>query len=144
MTGETEQPTNHLYVNPNEMAGLHPTNEKLRMWLADTKTPVREIQEYLHRIAYKPDPQQKDRPFELGKVALDVQLADQAAASANKLSEQTEKLIKGIADLVIIAEAQKQLAVKLEKQTNKLIKLTWGLIWLSVALVILSVVLLIK
>lgn len=123
---------------PQEMANLHPENSDLWNWLESPTTSTRDIQKYIHLIAYQSYP--RNRQFPLAKIALDVRMADQASESSEKLSGQTDRLIGGVRDLVVVAEEQKNLAQKLERQTNKLILLTWALVFFSITLLAIAVV----
>lgn len=95
--------------------------EEVRAWLRTA--PAREIQDYIH---YIPISAHNER-FQLARVALEIRVAEDAAQAATKLQQQVDKLL-------CIAEAQKILAAKLERQTNRLIFLTCVLVFLTFAL----------
>jgi hypothetical protein len=54
-------------------------------------------------------------------VALDISLAEKGIKQSENLSRQTDGLMSQVGALIHIADEQKNLAVKLERQTNKLI-----------------------
>lgn len=93
----------------------------IRQWLASAA--ARDILEFIHGLAAG----WNERHMPAARASLDVRLAEDAA-------KQSEALQQQIATLVGIAEAQRVLAAKLERQTNKLIILTWVLAFLTAAL----------
>ena len=95
--------------------------EEVRAWFRTA--PAREIQDYIH---YIPISAHNER-FQLARVALEIRVAEDAAQAAIKLEQEVDKLLG-------IAEAQKLLAAKLDRQTNRLICLTYVLVFLTVAL----------
>jgi hypothetical protein len=123
-----------------EISLLHPQNVELQMWLADPAVSVRGVQDYMHAIAYKDHSAFKDRPFTLARVALDVRIADEAGKSAENLSRQTQGLSQNVTSLVAVAEEQKNLAKKLDRQTNQLITLTRVLVVVTVVLFLLAII----
>jgi hypothetical protein len=90
----------------------------------------REIQEFIHNIAAA----EYNQAFQRARVALDIRLAEDAARQADSFKQLMDKLI-GIAD------AQRLLAEKLERQTNEVIWLTRALKKLTVVVTILTLVL---
>jgi Rad3-related DNA helicase len=103
-------------------------NEEVRVWLRTA--PAREIQDYIH---YIPISAHNER-FQLARVALEIRIAEDAAQAATKLEQQVDRFVQQMDKLLGIAEAQKLLAAKLERQTNRLIYLTYVLVFLTVAL----------
>lgn len=86
---------------------------------------------------------QTDRLAEQIKKLLEIadaqkQFAEQGIKQSENLSRQTDGLIGQVAALVIISDEQKNYAARLERQTNKLIWLTWALVIFSIALLVVS------
>jgi hypothetical protein len=96
----------------------------------------REIQEFIRHLHYSNFTVWSQR----ARVALDIRLAEDAAESAEKLTAQTDRLVEHTEALVLIAKEQKELAAKLERQTNKLIFLSLVLVVFSVALLAVALV----
>ena len=125
-----------LPIMTPEQAANEPINSPIkRNWLFSAA--VKELHEFIHigmsRALTQPE-------YELAKTALQVRLAEEAAQSAEKLTGQTDRLVSEVQFLVGIASEQKDLSVKLEKQTNALIKLTKVPAASTVVLVILGMV----
>jgi hypothetical protein len=123
---------------PQEIATLHPQRPEVQNWLFNKATTIRNMQEYLRIIAYRG--YGSTWPFTLAKLALRVRISEQAAESSDKLSGQTDRLIISVGSLVVVAEEQKKLALKLEQQTNKLIRLSWAMVAFSVVLLAVALV----
>ena len=116
------------------MIGLHFQSAEIQHWLFDPETPLKELHQFIHLVAYRDYGNFSRTIFGLVRTAIDIRISENAEKSAENLTGQTNRLVSEVAGLVLIAEDQKQLAAKLEQQTNKLIRLTWGLVGLSVAL----------
>jgi TolA-binding protein len=102
--------------------------EEVRAWLRPAA--AREIQDYIHCI---PISAHNER-FQLARCALELRISEDAAQAATKLEQQVDRFVQQMDKLLGIAEAQKLLAAKLERQTNRLICLTYVLVFLTVAL----------
>ena len=123
---------------------------------------ARDLQLFVHNITTNTTDAKEWR--NLASLALNVRLAEDAEKSAEKLAAQTEKLALQIVELreiskehkqvsenagksvddlnrqtgklIEVANAQKQLAEESGRQTKMLIYLTWGLVGVSVALLV--------
>jgi hypothetical protein len=89
--------------------------------------PAAELQEFMHGIQAHAD----SSYFNWARTALDIRISEATTQQAETLRQQ-------VATLVGIAEAQRVLAAKLDRQTNKLIRLTWGLMILTLGLLLLT------
>lgn len=94
-----------------------------REWIRTQQNP-REIQELLHGLSVHSN---RDE-HELGRMAIDILLAEAADVRAKNFGEQMDKLLG-------ITEAQRLLASKLDRQTEKVIKLTWALVVFTIVLI---------
>jgi hypothetical protein len=70
---------------------------------------------------------------------LNFRIAEEAAKSANKLHEETSRLVSQVTALTGISEELRKLAAKLEKQTNAIIRLTWGLLLVTIVLLVVEI-----
>ena len=98
-----------------------------------TGASARDLQEFCHCLQAGAH----SRHFPLARIALDVRLAEDADRRAGMLQQQVEKLV-GIADV------QRVLAEKLERQTNKIIVLTRLLVVFTIVLIILTIALIMR
>lgn len=120
------------------MSMLHPSQAE--QWLMDPAVSIRDVQKYINLIAYKQFAGAwQDRPFNLARLALEIRIAEEASHAAEKLSRQTDGLSKNIEALVAVAKEQKELAQKLDFQTEKIINLTKALVRWTWVLVLLTV-----
>lgn len=101
-------------------------------WIRTQQDP-RKIQDLLHRLPI----QTYGNEHELGRMAIEILLAEAADERAKRFEQQMDKLLG-------ITESQRALAAKLDLQTETVIKLTRALIWLTVAVVVLTFLLLAK
>lgn len=125
---------------PQQIANLHPQAPERQQWLFDPATPLADLHQFINIIAWMGYGSHSGTIFELTKTAIDVRIAQDAANASEKLTGQTDRLVGKIADLVLIAEEQKKLAIKLERQTKTLIRLSWALVVFSVVLLAVALV----
>lgn len=92
-----------------------------------TGAPPAQLEAFCHALDAGPH----GGHFPFARMALDIRLAEAAASHSETLQKQ-------VAALCGIAEAQRVLAAKLDKQTDTLIGLTRWLKWLTVGLLILT------
>jgi hypothetical protein len=93
----------------------------------------RDLQEFCHGL----EAGVHSKHFPLARIALDIRLAEDAENQAKRFEQQMGKLLG-------IAEAQRLLAEKLERQTNTTIGLTRALNAFTVFLIVLMLVLVVE
>jgi hypothetical protein len=123
-----------------QIAALHFQSPECQQWLFDPATPLAELHRFIHLNAFKDYGGHGRTIFELSRTVLDVRMSEDAAKSAEKLTGQTDRLISSVSKLIDVAEEQKKLAIKLERQTNKLILLSWVLAIVSAVLLAVALV----
>jgi hypothetical protein len=99
----------------------------VRQWLL--RASSQDICRFIHGLSVG----RNERYLPAARASLDVRLSEDTV-------KQSETLRHQVASLVGIAEAQRALAVKLERQTNKIIALTWALLLFTVALLVHEVI----
>jgi hypothetical protein len=121
-------------MTPQEALSLANALEKqdsnrpvIRQWLAEAA--ARDILAFIHGLSVG----WNDRHMPAARASLDVRLAEDAAKQSDALQQQVSALKK-------IAEEQRLLAVKLEGLTKHIIYLTWGLLFLTAALLVHEVI----
>ncbi len=125
----------------NSIMELHPLEVAQKAWTGEikeqdareyllSKSP-REILEFQNH--FPPNQHATSRWFEIAKVILDIRLAENAAKTADKLIQHTEKLTQQT-DIHI------QHTEKLTRQTDRLVNETAKLTWLTIALGVFAVV----
>jgi hypothetical protein len=121
-----------LNLTVKEVAAKYQDVSLRRDWIREQSDP-RKIQQLLHEL---PIVSYRDE-HELGRMAIDILLAESAEEREKRFEQQMDRLLG-------ITEAQRVLAAKLEQQTETVIQLTRALIWLTVAVVVLTALLLAK
>jgi len=117
-------------MTPRDYACLPTNSPQTPEWLCDKNRPVRDLLEYL--VYHSRKGSQEDENT-IAKNALTVRISEDATKCSENLSRQTDSLI------ALVAE-QKELAVRMESQTNSLIRLTWAIVILSGVLVAVSAI----
>lgn len=107
---------------PQEIANLPLNSPEKWQWL--TNASAKDIQTFIHTVS-KSDYASRD--YQLARTALEIRIAYDHA-------QMSERLEKAVIALTGIAEEQRRLAAKLDRQTTTLIRLTWALAALTAAL----------
>jgi hypothetical protein len=124
-------------MTPQQAAQLHPQDPRRWDWIFDEQTSLLVLNEFFRIKSYNwIVAGERDATVN----AIQIRIALEQAKSANLLHTETGKLISQVGALTSIAEEQRELAKKLDEQTDTLIKLTWVLAGLTAALLIKEIV----
>lgn len=123
-------------MTPEQASELPQGSQEKRNWIAQAS--AREIQTFIHFGANR---NLSSADFEIARTAISIRVAEDSEKSAQQLTRQTDRLVTEVVTLTALAEDQRKLAVNLEKQTKSLIWLTWGLLIVTVMLLVKELVL---